>query len=69
LLRAIREFDMPAERCFMVGDRDVDAMAGASAGCSSVLVGAGGTDRPWQRFATFAEVAAWILNRPPMNAD
>jgi D-glycero-D-manno-heptose 1,7-bisphosphate phosphatase len=54
LLRALREFGMPAERCFMVGDRDVDRMAGAGAGCTPVLVGAGG-------FATFAEAAAWIL--------
>ena len=27
LLRALREFGIEAERCFMVGDRDVDAMA------------------------------------------
>jgi rfaE bifunctional protein nucleotidyltransferase chain/domain len=56
LRRALREFGIEAERCFMVGDRDVDAMAGASVGCTSVLVGAGG-------FATFAEAAAWILSR------
>ena len=62
LLRALREFGIEAERCFMVGDRDIDAMAGASAGCTAVLVGAGG-------FATFAEAAAWILNKPLMNAD
>jgi D-glycero-D-manno-heptose 1,7-bisphosphate phosphatase len=62
LLRALREFGIEAERCFMVGDRDVDAMAGASAGCTPVLVGAAG-------FATFAEAAAWILNKSPMNAD
>jgi phosphoglycolate phosphatase-like HAD superfamily hydrolase len=62
LLRALREFGVEAERCFMVGDRDVDAVAGASAGCTAVLVGAGG-------FATFAEAAAWILNKPLMNAD
>jgi hypothetical protein len=37
-------------------------VAGASAGCTAVLVGAGG-------FATFAEAAAWILNKPLMNAD
>jgi rfaE bifunctional protein nucleotidyltransferase chain/domain len=69
LLRALREFGIEAERCFMVGDRDVDAIAGAGAGCSSVLLGAGGSEGPWPRFATFAEAAAWILNRPPMNAD
>jgi rfaE bifunctional protein nucleotidyltransferase chain/domain len=61
LLRGLREFGVAAERCFMVGDRDVDAMAGASAGCSAVLVGAGGQDGPWPRFSTFAEAAAWIL--------
>ena len=57
LLRAMREFGIDAERCFMVGDRDVDAIAGKSAGCSPVLVGAGG-------FATFADAAAWILRSP-----
>jgi D-glycero-D-manno-heptose 1,7-bisphosphate phosphatase len=53
ILRALREFGVEAERCFMVGDRDVDAMAGRNAGCTPVLVGAGG-------FATFADAAAWI---------
>ena len=56
LLRALREFGETPERCFMVGDRDVDAMAGTNAGCTPVLLGAGG-------FATFAEAAAWILSR------
>jgi histidinol-phosphate phosphatase family protein len=56
LLRALREFGETPERCFMVGDRDVDAMAGSNAGCTPVLLGAGG-------FATFAEAAAWILSR------
>jgi D-glycero-D-manno-heptose 1,7-bisphosphate phosphatase len=68
LVRALREFGVEAERCFMVGDRDVDAMAGASAGCSSVLVGAGDADCLWPRFATFAEAAEWIVNRPSTNA-
>jgi D-glycero-D-manno-heptose 1,7-bisphosphate phosphatase len=54
LLRALREFGVEANRCFMVGDRDVDAIAGRSAGCSPVLVGPG-------HFATFTEAAAWIL--------
>jgi rfaE bifunctional protein nucleotidyltransferase chain/domain len=53
ILRALREFGVEAGRCFMVGDRDVDAMAGRNAGCHAVLVGASG-------FATFAEAAAWI---------
>jgi len=55
LLRAMREFGVEAERCIMVGDRDVDTMAAAAAGCVPVLVGVGG-------FATFAEAVAWILS-------
>jgi D-glycero-D-manno-heptose 1,7-bisphosphate phosphatase len=62
LFRALREFGIEAERCFMVGDRDVDAIAGANAGCSAVLVGAGSPDGPWPRFGTFTEAAAWILS-------
>jgi len=63
LLRALREFGMEAQRCFMVGDRDVDVIAGRSAGCSAVLVGAGDPHGSWPRFATFAEAAAWIGSR------
>lgn len=62
LVRALQEFGVAAAQCYMVGDREIDAMAGESAGCSSVIVG-GGADGPWPRFATFAEVAAWILSR------
>lgn len=69
LLRALREFGIEAERCCMVGDRNVDALAAESAGCTAVLVGAGAPDGPWPRFATFAEGVAWILSRPPRNAD
>jgi D-glycero-D-manno-heptose 1,7-bisphosphate phosphatase len=69
LLRALRELGVAAERCFMVGDRDVDAIAGAAAGCSAVLVGGSGPDGPWPRFTTFAEAAAWILNRAATNAQ
>ena len=64
LLRALRDLDMPPERCFMIGDRDVDALAGAAAGCTAVLVGAGDPNGPWPRFAAFPDAAAWILNSP-----
>ena len=64
LLRALREFDVAADLCFMVGDRDVDAMAADGAGCSAVLVGAGASDARWPRFATFAQAAAWISSGP-----
>ena len=64
LLRALREFDVPAGRCFMIGDRDSDAEAGASAGCTALLVGGNPEGQRWPRFATFAEAVQWILSRP-----
>ena len=57
LLRALREFGVEAERCFMIGDRDVDAVAGAVAGCTALLVRTGKTRR-----ATFSAAAAWIFS-------
>lgn len=55
LLRAMAEFGMQAGRCFMVGDRDVDARAGAAAGCAPVTISG-------DRFPTLAEAADWILS-------
>ena len=51
VMRALRELGVPAE-CFMIGDRDLDAMAGASAGCAPVRVGPG---------VTFAEAVDRVL--------
>jgi D-glycero-D-manno-heptose 1,7-bisphosphate phosphatase len=39
LLRALADFGMEAGRCFMIGDRDTDALAGSAAGCVPVMVG------------------------------
>ena len=50
LRRAMAEFGVAAERCFMIGDRDVDVEAGAAAGCKTALVG-----------ADFSDAVAWIL--------
>lgn len=61
LLRALAEFAIEPERCFMIGDRDSDAMAAASAGCRPMLVGPAAPEGAWPRFPTFAEAAAWIL--------
>jgi len=62
LVRALADFGMEPGRCFMVGDRDVDAMSGAAAGCSPVLVSAADVESPWPRFATFTEAVEWILS-------
>lgn len=61
LLRALAEFGIEPERCFMIGDRDSDATAAASAGCRPVLVGPAAPQGPWPRCETFANAVAWIL--------
>jgi rfaE bifunctional protein nucleotidyltransferase chain/domain len=42
LLRAMREFDMPPERCYFVGDSQADMEAARTAGCHAVRIDAGG---------------------------
>ena len=44
LLRAAAELGLDLGRSFMVGDKTIDAAAGAAAGCRGLLLGAGGWD-------------------------
>jgi D-glycero-D-manno-heptose 1,7-bisphosphate phosphatase len=37
--RALRDFNVPPERCFVVGDSTSDAKAGLAAGCRGIVVG------------------------------
>lgn len=47
--RALREFNVPPGRCFVVGDSTADAQAGLAVGCRAVLVGgAPAPDGAWQ---------------------
>lgn len=61
--RALRDFRMDAGRTFLVGDQPGDAAAGKSAGCRTVLVGAGDGDCDY-RACGFTEAAAWIAAQP-----
>ncbi len=61
LRRALADFDMKPEQCFMIGDRELDVAAGAAAGCTAVLVGAGAAASTGRRLSTFREAAAWIV--------
>lgn len=40
--RALRDFQVPPERAFLIGDRDADVQAGIAAGCRTVLIGESG---------------------------
>ena len=59
--RALREFHVSAERCFVVGDSEVDVLAALAAGCRGVLVGHGPAPETAWRAADLAEAARRIL--------
>lgn len=52
--RALRDFQVPPERAFLLGDRDADVQAGIAAGCRTILVDP----------SHFSEAADRILSSP-----
>jgi len=54
ITRAMRDFDMPSERTFVIGDSEADMQAGQAAGCRTVLTGTAG----------FLEAAEAVLRYP-----
>jgi D-glycero-D-manno-heptose 1,7-bisphosphate phosphatase len=48
---------------FMIGDRDVDILAGKAAGTKTILVGTEKTDLADQRFPTLFDAVAWIIEK------
>lgn len=57
-----QKHDIDMEKSYMVGDRDVDIMAGKSAGLTAILIG----DEPdvaEYSFPSLMEAANWILKR------
>jgi D-glycero-D-manno-heptose 1,7-bisphosphate phosphatase len=65
LLEAARSRDIDLRRSFMVGDRWRDTEAGEAAGCTTIYIDHGYSERRPTRFgarvASLAEAAAWIL--------
>lgn len=68
LLEAAREHDLDLAASWIVGDTDADVLAGAAAGCRTVLVehpGSAhkrvGSARPWLRARDLADGAAQLL--------
>jgi histidinol-phosphate phosphatase family protein len=67
--RAAREMALTLAGSYVVGDREMDVLAGEALGCETVLVETGpvpwtpnGT-RPHHRAPTLCEAAQWILSR------
>lgn len=51
------------EASYMIGDRDVDIMAGKSAGTKTILIGDEITDLADQTFPTLYDAASWIVEK------
>ncbi len=62
LERALRDFQTPAERTFMVGDDEADMRAGAAAGCRTVCVGGTTTGDCSYCARDFSDASDWILS-------
>ena len=67
LLDAARDLDLDLAQSFMVGDRWRDIAAGAAAGCRTVFVDHGYTERRPSEFdhrvTSLAEAATWITSQ------
>lgn len=49
LKKASQDFNASLERCWIIGDREGDLMAGLRAGCKSILVLTGRGSQSWQK--------------------
>jgi rfaE bifunctional protein nucleotidyltransferase chain/domain len=58
--RALRDFGVPPDRAFMIGDSATDAAAGKTAGCRTVLIGVEGPCD--YRAADFADAVRWVVS-------
>lgn len=69
LLRAAKEMGLDLGHSFMVGDRELDVIAGQSVGCRTVFVETGPVGlpkngiQPDYRANTLYEAARWIISR------
>lgn len=64
ILTLAREHEINLDLSYMVGDRDVDIVAGQRAGCSTVLVGDGTFDNgiePTVQCKDLSDAVEWIL--------
>jgi rfaE bifunctional protein nucleotidyltransferase chain/domain len=63
LTRAMRDFGVPPERTFFVGDSESDMLAAAAAGCGTVFTGKVPIGAGAFHAAGMIEAAEWILSR------
>ncbi len=60
--RALQDFGVPAERCFVVGDSETDAQAGLAAGCRAIVVGDAPAPAEASRAGDFSSAVRRILD-------
>jgi D-glycero-D-manno-heptose 1,7-bisphosphate phosphatase len=57
------KYDIDLHTSYMIGDRDVDILAGKAAGTKTVLVGNEVTDLADHRFANLYDAVVWITEK------
>ena len=73
LLEAARKHNIDLAQSFMVGDRWRDIEAGYNAGCKTILIDYGYSERPPDRMpdlrvGSLREAADWIIRSTPKGA-
>ncbi|WP_456275789.1 D-glycero-alpha-D-manno-heptose-1,7-bisphosphate 7-phosphatase [Bacillus sp. AK128] len=58
-----QKYDIDLKTSYMVGDREVDILAGKAAGTTTILVGDDPTDLADQRFESLFEASNWIIKQ------
>jgi D-glycero-D-manno-heptose 1,7-bisphosphate phosphatase len=61
LRRALRDFKMPPERAFFVGDTGADMQAGAAAGCRTICIDGNFAENCTYLAHDFSDAVNWIL--------
>jgi D-glycero-D-manno-heptose 1,7-bisphosphate phosphatase len=57
------KYEIELKSSYMIGDRDVDILAGKAAGTRTILVGNENTDLADQRFENLYDAAVWITEK------
>ena len=65
--RALQDFRLEPDRVFVVGDRAIDAAAGRTAACRTILIGSAPGDCDY-RAPAWPDAASWIANNAPSSA-
>ncbi|MDQ0229450.1 D-glycero-alpha-D-manno-heptose-1,7-bisphosphate 7-phosphatase [Metabacillus malikii] len=64
--RLAEKYDIQLNKSYMIGDRDVDILAGKKAGTKTIMIGPKAEDADY-RFSSLLEAAIWIIAQESIN--